>query len=46
MHWIGRAGIMHMGVVVVDIALGIMLKASNKLLWQIGGHKSKQIKVV
>ncbi|CAK4858069.1 unnamed protein product [Aphanomyces euteiches] len=46
MHWIGRAGITHMALAAVDIALwDIMSKASNKPLWQyLGGHKSKQIK--
>ena len=46
MHWIGRAGITHMALAAVDIALwDIMSKAANKPLWQyLGGHKSKQIK--
>lgn len=46
MHWIGRAGIAHMALAAVDIALwDIMAKASNKPLWQyLGGHKSTGIK--
>ncbi|UKS30862.1 mandelate racemase/muconate lactonizing enzyme family protein [Paenibacillus sp. HWE-109] len=46
MHWIGRAGITHMALAAVDIALwDIMSKASGKPLWQyLGGHKDKQIK--
>ncbi|MBB3131310.1 L-alanine-DL-glutamate epimerase-like enolase superfamily enzyme [Paenibacillus rhizosphaerae] len=46
MHWIGRAGVTHMALAAVDIALwDIMAKASNKPLWQLlGGHKSQKIK--
>lgn len=46
MHWIGRAGITHMALAAVDIALwDIMAKASNKPLWQyLGGHKATKIK--
>lgn len=46
MHWIGRAGVTHMALAAVDIALwDIMSKAVNKPLWQyLGGHKSKVIK--
>ncbi len=46
MHWIGRAGITHMALAAVDIALwDIMSKAAEKPLWQyLGGHKSKGIK--
>lgn len=46
MHWTGRAGIAHMALAAVDIALwDIMAKAANKPLWQyLGGHKSKGIK--
>ncbi|MFB9276636.1 mandelate racemase/muconate lactonizing enzyme family protein [Cohnella cellulosilytica] len=46
MHWIGRAGITHMALAAVDIALwDIMAKASNKPLWQyLGGAKSQGIK--
>lgn len=46
MHWVGRAGIAHMALAAVDIALwDIMAKAAGKPLWQLlGGHKSKGIK--
>ncbi|MCZ8515242.1 mandelate racemase/muconate lactonizing enzyme family protein [Paenibacillus filicis] len=46
MHWIGRAGVTHMALAAVDIALwDIMAKAAGKPLWQyLGGHKSKRIK--
>ncbi|WP_152392858.1 mandelate racemase/muconate lactonizing enzyme family protein [Paenibacillus guangzhouensis] len=46
MHWIGRAGVTHMALAAVDIALwDIMAKASNRPLWQLlGGHKSQKIK--
>ncbi|TLS48697.1 mandelate racemase/muconate lactonizing enzyme family protein [Paenibacillus antri] len=46
LHWVGRAGIAHMALAAVDIALwDIMSKASNKPLWQyLGGHKSDGIK--
>jgi L-alanine-DL-glutamate epimerase-like enolase superfamily enzyme len=46
MHWIGRAGITHMALAAVDIALwDLMAKAAGKPLWQLlGGHKSDRIK--
>ncbi|MEX1030847.1 MAG: mandelate racemase/muconate lactonizing enzyme family protein [Paenibacillaceae bacterium] len=46
MHWIGRAGITHMAIAAVDIALwDIMAKAAKQPLWKyLGGHKSKGIK--
>ncbi len=46
MHWIGRAGITHMALAAVDIALwDLMSKAAEKPLWQyLGGHKSGKIK--
>ena len=46
MHWIGRAGITHMALAAVDIALwDIMAKAAGKPLWQyLGGAKSDRIK--
>lgn len=46
MHWVGRAGIAHMALAAVDIALwDIMAKAANKPLWQyLGGHKPERIK--
>ncbi len=46
MHWVGRAGITHMALAAVDIALwDIMAKAAGKPLWQLlGGHKPDKIK--
>ena len=46
LHWIGRAGVTHMALAAVDIALwDIMAKAAQKPLWQyLGGHKPQRIK--
>lgn len=46
MHWIGRAGVTHMALAAVDIALwDIMAKTANKPLWQyLGGHKPDGIR--
>lgn len=46
MHWIGRAGVTHMALAAVDIALwDIMAKVAKQPLWKyLGGHKSKKIK--
>ncbi|SDX74333.1 mandelate racemase/muconate lactonizing enzyme family protein [Paenibacillus sp. CF384] len=46
MHWIGRAGITHMALAAVDIALwDIVSKAANLPLWKyLGGHKPEKIK--
>ncbi|HEX9277324.1 MAG TPA: mandelate racemase/muconate lactonizing enzyme family protein [Casimicrobiaceae bacterium] len=45
MHWVGRAGVVHMALAAVDIALwDLMAKSANRPLWQyLGGHKSKPI---
>ncbi|UVI31054.1 mandelate racemase/muconate lactonizing enzyme family protein [Paenibacillus spongiae] len=46
MHWVGRAGIAHMALAAVDIALwDIISKAAGKPLWKyLGGHKPQRIK--
>ncbi|GHI00638.1 mandelate racemase/muconate lactonizing enzyme family protein [Neobacillus kokaensis] len=46
MHWIGRAGVTHMALAAVDIALwDIMAKVAKQPLWKyLGGHKPKKIK--
>jgi L-alanine-DL-glutamate epimerase-like enolase superfamily enzyme len=45
MHWLGRAGIAHMALAAVDIALwDIMAKTAEKPLWKyLGGHKPDKI---
>ncbi|MEK3886318.1 mandelate racemase/muconate lactonizing enzyme family protein [Bacillus sp. FSL K6-3431] len=46
MHWIGRAGVTHMALAAVDIALwDIMAKVAKQPLWKyLGGHKPEKIK--